>query len=316
MNRAIEASVTACVICGSPLAAWRPLGGVLCRSPQCAGRHTSLAAQAKCVHCTRPLTPAQMAAGVCSSPACRSEVLRERRLKGTAREQAEMVVLLRRRQHSAAQRAIPAEQRASYRVAVLPYNTDRPSRLPAERRALHTEHLRTCLAEARAAISAAPWRREPQHALHTSEVPADSRSPAQRAEAALLLEGCAACRGKCCREGGNHAFVTSELLEAYLRRFPLADDEAVVAHYLSHLVEKTMTHGCVYQGPGGCTLAPELRADICHRFHCTGLLMLKGQFAEAEPKRAYMVHRRGEGFTGDRFVEIVEPTHPTGADVA
>ena len=65
-----------------------------------------------------------------------------------------------------------------------------------------------------------------------------------------------------------------------------------------------MTHGCVYQGDRGCTLAPALRADVCHRFHCPGLMMLKGQFAAHEPVRAYMVHRRGERLRGDRFVEI------------
>lgn len=91
---------------------------------------------------------------------------------------------------------------------------------------------------------------------------------------------------------------------AQLQRDPSADDETIIGRYLQHLGERTMTHGCVYQGALGCTLSPELRADICHRFLCTGLLMLQGKFDDGQPVRAYLIHRRGDALSGDRFVAI------------
>ncbi len=312
MKPSIKASVTACVMCGAPLAAWRPLDGVLCRSLRCAGLHTALSTRAKCSQCTRPLTPAQMAAGFCGNAPCRDEVVRERRAADLARTAALVAQLQRRRKRSAAQRGIADDEQSTYHVALLPRNTDRPSRLLARRRALHAAHLRRCLAEARATLASSP-----PAGVAVPKQPdirrADRRTPKDQAEARLLLAGCAACRGKCCREGGDHAFLSAELMVQYLQRHPMADDDAVVAHYLSQIGAVTMTNGCVYQGARGCTLAAELRADICHRFHCTGLMMLKGQFGDAEPVRAYMVHRRGEQLSGDRFVEIAVDAPRAGA---
>ncbi len=299
MNDAIKASVTACVMCGAPLAAWRPLAGVLCRSPVCAARHHALPPTGKCAVCTRPLTVAQRARGHCDATLCRAETARMRREQEAARKAALLVSMQRRREHAAAQRGLARDAQATFKAALIPRNTDRASRLSARRRASHEAHLRACLAEARQAPEipgAAP-------APDAASVP-DQQTPLQRAETQLLLTACATCRGKCCREGGDHAFLSAESMIAYLQRFPAADDDAVVAHHLRHIGETTMTHGCVYQGLRGCTLAAELRADICHRFHCTGLLMLKGQFAAGEPVRAYLVHRRGERLSGGRFVEI------------
>lgn len=299
MKPAIKASVTACVICGAPLAAWRPLGGVLCRSPICAATHRALAPAARCAQCTRPLAAVQRARGHCDSQACHAEMQRERRVAADARAAALLATLEARREWAAVRRGITPEAQSTYPVALLPRNTDRVSRLSQQRRADHEALLRESLAAARRRLAAS---KRP----NVVELPAKDIAPtaAERAEAQLLLAGCAACRGRCCRQGGNHAFISDDTMLAQLQRDPTADDDTIVTRYLQHLGERTMTHGCVYQGARGCTLAPELRADICHRFLCTGLLMLHGQFADGQPVRAYLIHRRGEELSGDRFVEI------------
>ncbi len=309
MKDSIKATVTACVMCSAALAAWRPLEGVLCRSPVCAGRHLALPAASKCPECTRPLTTPQLARGHCESALCREEVLRGRREKESARKAALLVSLQRRRTRAAAQRGMSRDEQDTYKAALLPRNLDRASRLTPRRRTSHEAHLRACLAEAREhlATSKAPFVVEAAPVI-------GAPTAAQRAESQLLLAGCAACRGQCCREGGDHAFLSVDSMTAYLQRFPAADDDAVVVHHMQHIGEQTMTHGCVYQGVRGCTLAPELRADICHRFHCTGLMMLKGQFAAGEPIRAYVMHRRGERLSGGRFIEIASTGDPATAE--
>ena len=226
MKPSIKASVTACVMCGEPLPAWRPLQGVLCRSPRCAGRHAALPPQASCSQCTRPITSAQRAWGHCDSTLCRDEARRDRAAAEAERREAAAAALRRRRRRSAAQRGISDDEQATYRIAVLPYNADRISRLPAARRASHEAHLRRCLAEARQVIAtqpAAPPAGAPTAAApaaresSTQPVGADER---QHAESQLLLTACAACRGACCRQAGDHAFVSAEQMTAYLRRHP------------------------------------------------------------------------------------------------
>lgn len=312
MKPSIKASIKACVMCGAPLARWRPLEEVLCRSKACAAQHAALLPAFKCGQCTRPLTIRQRASGHCDSPTCRDEELRVRRERKAARHQALLARLERRRARSAAQRRIARDEQDTYRLAIVPHNDDRVSRLPQRRRASHETHLRECLATARKRLAVGESSIEGR-AVTPPDVVA---SPAQRAEAQLLLAACAACRGACCRQAGDHSFITDEVMLAQLQRAPALDDDTIVARYLQHVGEQTMTHGCVYQGVRGCTLSPDLRADICHRFHCTGLLMLKDRFAEGEPLRAYMVHRRGEDVTGDRFVEIPVPNapHPSEAE--
>ncbi len=248
---------------------------------------------------------AQRARGYCDKALCREEVLRRNREQEAARRAALLATVLRRRERAAAQRGMSRVEQATYTAALLPHNTDRASKLPARRLAAHEAHLRACLADARQYLATAPV----PEIVAGAPVPAPTTA-APRAEAQLLLAGCAACRGQCCREGRDHAFLSEDSMLAYLRRFPAADDDAIVAHHMQHIGAQTMTHGCVYQGERGCTLAPDLRADICHRFHCTGLMMLKGQFAAGDPVRAYLVHRRGERLSGGRFIEIATTGAP------
>ena len=90
----------------------------------------------------------------------------------------------------------------------------------------------------------------------------------------------------------------------YLQEFPTHDDETIVAQYLSYIAPRTLTMGCVYQHEHGCTLPRELRADICNRFYCSHLNMIRNEYAAGEPVRAYFVHLEEGRLAGDRFVEI------------
>ncbi len=311
MQPAIKASVTACVMCGAPLAAFRPLQDVLCQSRICAGKHAAIPSAFKCSQCTRPLAPAQRARGYCDNPPCRAAVFEAKRLRDAAAKEALLDELRRRRSRSAAAKGISREAQASYRVALLPYNDDRVSNIPARRRGLHEAHLRACLTEARQRLATEP--QPPEADPPTVEPGAElsrTASAAADAEAQLLLAACAACRGACCRKAGNRAYITSDTMLRYLHRHPTADDDMVVAEYGRHIGARTMTHGCVYQGERGCTLAPDLRADICHSFLCTGLRMLLEPQAGAtatDPARAYFVHGRSGALSGGRFLEVFGP---------
>lgn len=297
-------TVALCVMCGAPASRIGSTTVALCDSPYCRSRHAALPPKQRCGVCSRPLAVSQWAGGHCGDAACREELLVRRPLENAAKALRALIASAsKRRERAAAQRGIPREERSTYRMAVLPRNTDRPSALPAERRHAFEEHLRSSLAAARARLAAGEV---PGPTLSESlPVLGDDRTDAERdAEHQLLGAGCATCRGRCCRQGGNHAFNDAFTMMRYLERFPTHDDETIVAKYLSYLAPRTLTHGCVFQHEKGCTLPRDLRADLCNRFYCGSISMIRNQFAAGEPVRAYFAHERSGKLVGGRFVEI------------
>lgn len=207
----------------------------------------------------------------------------------------------KRRNRAAAQRGIPPEERDSYRIAVVPHNRYRSATLSRQRRAAFEAHLRNSLTKARARLAAGE-EPAPETRLYS---PTDPRSDAERAaEHKLLGAGCAACRGMCCRMGGDHAFNDSDTMMRYLQRSPDHDDTTIVERYLSHMASRTMSHGCVFQHEDGCTLPRDLRADVCNRYYCGELSVLRNHYLPGDPVRAYFLNYNGGRMFGGRFVSV------------
>jgi hypothetical protein len=292
-----------CVICGVALAPGQPPSVVVCTAPACVFRVQWLPAHQKCRICERPLSLAQWAGGVCADRECREEWLVRRPLAARRAARDAMVQKARaRRNRSAAKRGIAREERESYRLSVVPRNDDRMSRLPSRRRHAFEQHLRRNLASARERRDAGEAPPPPSREI---AAPGDaSWLPQQRAELALLGAGCAACRGSCCRTGREHAYNTSDTMLRYVSAFPDQSDDEIVARYLGFMEDRTFTHGCVYQRDTGCTLPRELRSDTCNGFYCSGLQMIRNQFAPGDPVRAYFVLERAGRLVGGTFVEV------------
>lgn len=92
-------------------------------------------------------------------------------------------------------------------------------------------------------------------------------------EPPIVSAGCATCRGFCCTRGGgsNHAFITRQSIYYILQQDPELTPEAIIDHFLAALPEKSVTGGCVFQGPVGCTLSRDWRTGRCNTFHCHDL---------------------------------------------
>lgn len=289
-----------CVMCGKPLRPIPHAAGLFCGSALCLHRFSMLAAWQKCQYCTRPLTVAQFATGVCNDRTCRATPMAVAHQEAAERSVKERALAKRRRQRAAARHGIPREEVASYRLVVLPLNQDQESPLPADRRAAFEQHLRQNLAQARERIAAG----EPVEPAMLTTAPDDRPRAERDAETALMNAGCITCRGQCCKLGGDHAFNSSSTMMRFVDQFPSLEDEEIVSRYLSFLGERTLTTGCVFQGMRGCTLPRDMRAGICNRFFCGDVRVLKHQFGDGEPVRAFIVNRKGSKLTGDHFVEI------------
>ncbi len=120
----------------------------------------------------------------------------------------------------------------------------------------------------------------------------------------MLGAGCAACRGDCCRGGGEHAYNSDNTMLRYVDNHPHQSDDEIVARYLGFMAARTITHSCVYQTDQGCTLPRELRSDTCNDFYCGGLMMIRNQFASGDPVRAYFALAHDGRLVGGGFAEV------------
>jgi predicted nucleic acid-binding Zn ribbon protein len=295
-----------CAICGKPLPVWRAATSVVCESPTCAFRFATIPPHEKCLICTRPVPPLLRAARHCGGARCRQVLLVDR--PSAALREARATILATApayQEQAAAAHGLTAAEGRSYALSVIPHNPDRVARLPVRRRREFEAHLRKKLAGARQRLAqgAAPSPAE------VAPPPEEPLTPRRRAELAVLGAGCGACRGNCCRGGGDHAYHGEDSMVRYLHRYPDRDDDAVIADYLGYVPSRTMSAGCIYQQAGGCALPRDMRADICNQFFCDGLNEIRFLYGDGRPVRAFFVHYDGTMLHGGQFVEI-----PDGAE--
>lgn len=309
-----------CVICQAPLTQLFLRDAIVCSSTVCQWTLSVMPANRRCVTCTRPLGDAQVASGLCGRAACHDAWATTGALgeaRAALRETMERATA--HRAESAAAQGVAPDEVESYRLAVIPRNPHDSTPLPAERRTLFEAHLRRTITQARDLLAAdaardatdpsgasvVPDSTEPDAPPETDGVSAERRA----AQNSLLGRGCATCRGSCCTNGGNHAFVHADRIRQYLHRHPTRDDDTIVADYLSHVGELTVDGSCLFHQETGCSLPREMRGTVCNSYHCTGLQGLINRFHDGDPVRAYFVHKEGTTLSGGSFVQIaVRPT--------
>ncbi len=154
--------------------------------------------------------------------------------------------------------------------ALLPANADPLAAQDPSRRALFTQHLADIAA--RAGLDRAQPPSEPPE----TEPPASGRET-------LSAGACAACRGSCCRSGGDHAYLTEETLARVLHAHPERTLAQVVESYVEYLPAETVLDSCVYHSRTGCGLPRALRSQTCNQHLCGKLKNLRAALPEHRP---------------------------------
>lgn len=108
--------------------------------------------------------------------------------------------------------------------------------------------------------------------------------------AAVLAEGCATCRGHCCKGGGDHAYLDERTMARVRRDHPGLGAGAIIRLYLERVATASPRGSCLFHGPQGCTLGRGLRAWLCDAYHCNGLLDFMK--APVDPGRVRIVAAR------------------------
>jgi hypothetical protein len=134
----------------------------------------------------------------------------------------------------------------------------------------------------------------------------DNPAPLDTVSTAVVVATCSACRGKCCGNGGDHAFLRTRTIREYMAANASLTDDGVVDAYVSHLPVRSMHPGCVFQGVQGCTLPRVMRSSICNAYVCGGLQHALDEAAARtargeETCGVYVALRDGRALTGGRL---------------
>ena len=84
----------------------------------------------------------------------------------------------------------------------------------------------------------------------------------------ILDQACARCRGHCCRNGGEEAYLTEDTIRRYLHEHPGTRPLDLLEAYLARVGHETFEGSCIFHGPTGCTLSREMRSDTCNGYFC------------------------------------------------
>ena len=82
---------------------------------------------------------------------------------------------------------------------------------------------------------------------------------------------CGMCKGWCCKNGEDDAFLDEPTLLRVRRAGPALKARAVLRLYMDRVPAQAYQGSCIFHGRQGCTLDRALRSDVCNSYFCGGL---------------------------------------------
>lgn len=87
--------------------------------------------------------------------------------------------------------------------------------------------------------------------------------------ARVARTACTLCRGWCCRNGADDAFLDAPTVAR--AGLGMSGADAVIQHYLSRVPVVSYQNSCIFHAENGCTLDRPMRSDVCNAYFCGGL---------------------------------------------
>jgi hypothetical protein len=95
-----------------------------------------------------------------------------------------------------------------------------------------------------------------------------------RPEATTFADACRACRGNCCRNGGNDAYLDENAIRQAWARHPRLSRRGLMQRYLDAIPDKAFANSCLFHAKDGCSLPRSLRAPVSEAYLCGPLARL------------------------------------------
>jgi hypothetical protein len=113
--------------------------------------------------------------------------------------------------------------------------------------------------------------RELRTAKHWAEFVSTVRPEPTGFAARVAQTSCSLCKGWCCRNGDDDAFLDDRTLAGVRLARPDITEHALLRLYLDRVPPVAYQDSCIFHGKRGCTLDRSLRADVCNSYYCGGL---------------------------------------------
>jgi predicted nucleic acid-binding Zn ribbon protein len=240
-----------CAICQSPLPPFQAAGPPICGALSCRWKYQALPSHELCQICGRVLSVPDRSVGACSDRRCWLTLTEERRRIREAQLQAEAQALC----DSAAEQ-FPQLRDRSIPITIVPAYSGTSARVP--------KHRRDALRRRLTRLVQQPAEPPPVAAEVSAVAISDATGSA-------LQAACTNCRGVCCANGNDHAYLTTETLHRVKRANPDLSDDQVVDLYLSHVGQRGYAGSCIFHQSTGCGLPREMRSATCNNFFCSPL---------------------------------------------
>jgi hypothetical protein len=82
---------------------------------------------------------------------------------------------------------------------------------------------------------------------------------------------CSLCKGWCCRNGADDAFLDDATFARVRLANPDMTERGMLSLYLERVPPVVYRDSCIFHGKNGCTLDRSLRADVCNIYYCGDL---------------------------------------------
>ena len=89
--------------------------------------------------------------------------------------------------------------------------------------------------------------------------------------ARVARTACSLCKGWCCRNGEDTAFLDETTMARVRCARSALDVRAVLRLYVERVPQVGFEDSCIFYGKQGCTLDRSLRSNVCNSYFCGGL---------------------------------------------
>jgi hypothetical protein len=104
--------------------------------------------------------------------------------------------------------------------------------------------------------------------------PRTKATDSPKPEATSFADACAACRGHCCRNGGNDAYLDENAIARAWARHPRLSKRGLMQLYLDAIPRQAFADSCIFHAEHGCSLPRSLRAPVSEAYLCGPLMRL------------------------------------------
>jgi hypothetical protein len=89
--------------------------------------------------------------------------------------------------------------------------------------------------------------------------------------ARVAQTACSLCKGFCCGNGADDAFLDEATLQRARHGNPTLNARELLRLYVERVPTVGYDGSCIFHGKQGCTLDRSLRSDVCNAYFCGGL---------------------------------------------